>query len=106
MKREDKVNIEITLQEAAWLYALTSQSNGVHTLNLFKTFMMLVDPEGKAYDKHIRDNLKLVNYIHVQKEFESAIFDRKTPEQLQLAEVMSKISDLQAEAAKLQELIK
>lgn len=105
MKREDKVNIEITLQEAAWLYAISAKANGTVGWYVYKTLKDFVDPKCEAYVKCINGKFDLIDYRSVQPEFEAAIFDRKSPEQLQLAEVMSKISDLQAEAVKLQALV-
>lgn len=105
MKREDRVNVEITLHEAAWLYAITAKANGTVGYNVYKTLKSLVDPEGEAYDECIAGKFDLIDYKSIKREFEAAIFDRKSPEQVELDKLMSQISDLQKQAEKLQEVI-
>ena len=105
MKREDKVNVEITLQEAACLYAITAKANGTDGYNVYKTLKSLVDPEGKAYNECIAGKFDLIDYKSVEREFVAAIFDRKSPEQVELDKLMSQIQDLQAQAQKLQQVV-
>lgn len=105
MKREDKVSVEMTLQEAAWLYAITARANGTVGYGIYKIFKSLVDPDGKAYNKCVADKFDLIDYRVVQKEFEAAIFDKKSPAQIELEGLQMKISELQDQAAKLQGLI-
>lgn len=105
VKRSDKVNVEVTLQEAAQIYVLLGKVNGTVGFNAYKTFKDLVDPKGEAWNKCIAGKFESIHYLGVQKEFEAAIFDRKTPEQQELDELMSQISDLQKQAEVLQGMI-
>jgi hypothetical protein len=105
MKREDKASIEITLQEATSLYALTSRANGNVGCSLYKTLKSLVDVDGGAYNKCLAGKFDLIDYRSIQEEFEATIFDRRTAEQIQLEVLQEKIADLTREAEKLQGLI-
>jgi len=105
MKREDKINIEMTLQDAAWLYAISARSNGTVGYNLYKTLKSFVDPDGVAYGKFIADKISLIDYRAVQDGFEAEIFDRKSAEQKQLDILMQQITDLQKQAEKLQGIV-
>ena len=105
MKREDKVNIEMTLQEAAWLYAISAKANGTVGYDVYKNLKGLVDPEGTAYNECLVGKFDLIDYKSVQSKFEAAIFDCKTPEQIELDKLMSQISELTTQAEKLQALV-
>lgn len=105
IKREDKINIEMTLQDAAWLYAISARANGTVGYSLYKTLKSFVDPDGVAYNKFIADKFNLIDYRAVQEAFEAEIFGRKSAEQKQLDILMQQITDLQAQAEKLQDVI-
>jgi hypothetical protein len=105
MKREDKINIEMTLQDAAWLYAISARANGTVGYSLYKTLKSFVDPDGVAYNKFIADKFNLIDYRAVQEGFEAEIFGRKSAEQEQLDILMQQITDLQQQAEKLQGII-
>ena len=105
MKREDKINLEMTLQGVAWLYAITARANGTIGYDIYKNLKSMVDPDGKAYNKYLGGKFNLIDYRSVQEEFEAAIFDRKSPAQIELEALQTKINELQSQAEKLQGLI-
>lgn len=105
MKREDKINVELTLQDVAWLYALAARANGSVGYGIYKTLKSIIDPDGTAYNKYIAGKLDLIDYRAVQEGFEAEIFGRKSPEQKQLDILMKQITDLQKQAEKLQGIV-
>ena len=104
MKREDKINLEMTLKEAARIYAVLGRTNGDIRTDLYSKLKEMFDRDGKAYEITV-DSLNVVHYYTIQKEFEEAIFDQKSPAQIELEALQTKINELQTQAAKLQGLI-
>lgn len=104
MKREDKISLEMTLQEAARIYAILGRTNGDINTTLYSKLRNMLDKDGKAY-KITEGQIGIVGYYTIQKELEAAIFDQKTPAQIELEALQTKISELQVQATKLQELI-
>lgn len=105
MKKEDIIEISMEAREALRVYALLCKANGGSRLGLFRELKAMFDPDFRLYKLNIDSSLPYVDYNLIRRELEAAVFNKKTESELQLEQVMSKLSELQLEAQRLQEIV-
>lgn len=108
MKSTDKITLEFTGKQLAKIYALSGKSNGPDECCVFATLKQMFDPRQEKYAEMLSviQRADILNYSDYGRQWEEFLFRaEQTPEQKQLAEVMTKISELQKQAEKLQGLI-
>ncbi len=107
MKKEDIINVSMNAREALRVYVLLCKANGAGNLDLYRKLKGIFDCDSALYLKHIARSpwLRDINYHGMQQELETEVFNNKTESELQLEQVMSKLSELQNEAQRLQEIV-
>jgi hypothetical protein len=108
MKKSDVLTFTISAREALRVYTIMGKANGDCSLCFFNSLRTILDPEGSIYREVIRKSPHILSndYLRIQYELESIVFEGKSESQKQLDNVMVKLAELQKEAEQLQETIK